>query len=149
MKNFKDKMRQRIPSYDEFVANFREIEFRSDNTKQKALVQYLLQRFDAHARDGTPVDYEAMTIEHIAPENPAGGGSALPNVGKLGNLILLPEAANSKLGNSDFAAKRSAFRAAGVPLDAVLESSNDWSIAEINQRTEDLAKRAHEKVFRV
>ncbi len=103
----------------------------------------------AYARNGTPVDYEAMTIEHIAPENPVGGGSALPNVGKLGNLILLPEAVNSKLGNAEFAAKRTAFKGAGVPLDSVLETSNSWSIAEINRRTEDLAKRAHERVFRV
>jgi hypothetical protein len=148
LKGFKEKMRQRIPSYEEFAANFQEIEFRSDNTKQKALVQYLLQRFDAHTRNGTPVDYEAMTIEHIAPEKPS-GGNALPNVGKLGNLVLLSEAVNSKLGNADFDAKRAAYKKAGVPLDAVLETSNSWSVAEINQRTEHLAKQAYEQVFRV
>ncbi len=142
LKQFKEKMRQRIPSYEEFAANFREIEFLSANTKQKALVQYLLQRFDSHARDGAPLDYEAMTIEHIAPEKPAGGGTALSNVGKLGNLILLPEAVHSKFGNADFATKRAAYKRAGVPIDPILEADNGWKTGSNDQRTKPAAKAA-------
>src|SRR5439155_16707669 len=103
LKEFRNKMRQRIPTYAEFEANFYQIEFLAGNTKQKGLVQYLLQRIDAFYRSGAPADYDKMSIEHIAPENPpAGTASSITHVGKLGNLLLLHESLNNKLGNKDF-----------------------------------------------
>lgn len=73
IKTFRDKLKARVPSFPEFEAGFSRLEFLSTNTKDKGLVQYLLQRLDHHQREGPPVDYPKMTIEHIAAENPPPG----------------------------------------------------------------------------
>jgi hypothetical protein len=135
LKDFKGKMRERIPSYQEFEANFGEIEFISDNTKQKSLVQYLVRRFDEHLRQGAPANYEIMGIEHIAPENPAPGVTSPTSIGKLGNLLLLPDELNARLGNTDFKSKLAAYKKAGVPLDPILEHAQRWGDEEIARRT--------------
>ena len=59
------KLRERIPSYDEFRINFRQILFTNTITKNRALVRYILSRFDEHSRPAVVVDYNAMTIEHL------------------------------------------------------------------------------------
>ena len=147
---FRNKMRQRIPNYAEFEANFNEIEYSDKNTKQKTLVQYLLQRLDGHQRLGAPADYSRMTIEHILPQNPA-GASRVPSsgVGKQGNLLLLEESVNSTLGNRDFNAKRNEYRASGTPIDPIIAKAKRWTDAEINARTNWLAKLAYDEVFKV
>lgn len=147
--DFRTKMQQRIPKYAEFEANFHEIAFFSGNTKDKALVQYLLQRLDMYQRSGPPLDYAQMTIEHIAPENPAAGAPVVPptRLGKLGNLLLLDQAFNDKVANKAFAAKRDAYKTAKVPLDAAIKGAKHWTDIDIDNRTAYLAKLAYEKVF--
>jgi len=139
----------RVPSYAEFEAGIGRVEYLSTNTKQKGLVQYLLQRLDQHQRHGPPVDYTKMTIEHIAPESPPSGSATVDGVGRLGNLLLLGEGLNNKLGNKAFADKQKLYKGAVVPVDTVLTGATDWTVVEIDKRTKELAKVAYEKVFRV
>jgi len=89
IKAFIQKLRQRVPSYQEFEANFLEIVYRRDSTKQRSLVHYILSRLDAAQRTGAVVDYQQMTIEHICPESPDGTWPATKNVGMVGNLVLV------------------------------------------------------------
>ncbi|WP_286850261.1 HNH endonuclease family protein [Hydrogenophaga sp. 70-12] len=147
LKDFREKMRARVPAKEEFVANFRAVEYLSTSTKQKSLVQYLLRRFDAHWR-GTPVDYGQMTIEHIAAEKPAGAAQGAAS-GRLGNLVLLPHNLNVQLGNKSFSHKLPAFKKAGIPLDTHLSSAQSWGEKEIIARTDYLAELGYETVFRV
>lgn len=149
LKAFRSKLRTRVPTYADFEAGFEQLEYLSTNTKQKSIVQYLLQRLDQHQRNSLPVDYAKMSIEHIAPENPAGGASAVASVGRIGNLVLLDERANSKVGNKPFAAKRTLYKTALTPLDTVLDRASQWTSTEINSRTKLLAKLAYEQVFKV
>jgi Protein of unknown function DUF262/Protein of unknown function (DUF1524) len=148
LKDFRAKMRDRVPEKGEFVSNFRSIEYVSTSTKQKSLVQYLLRRFDEHFRStSAPVDYGQMSIEHIYPESPSSGATG-GYVGLLGNLILLPKALNSNLGNKDFKTKKTAFLKAGVPLDSHLSGARTWAQKEIEERTQALAELAFDTVFK-
>lgn len=147
LKDFRAKMRNRVPPKDEFVANFRSINYLSTGTRQKALVQYLLRRYDSHWRS-SPIDYAQMTIEHIAPENPKDGGDS-PGNGMLGNLILLPHDLNVKIGNKPFSQKMTAFKANGIPLDEKLLAVTSWGNKEIHERTDYLADVGYEKIFKV
>jgi hypothetical protein len=149
LKAFKLKLRARVPSMAEFEAGFSQLEFLSTNTKQKALVQYLLQRLDQHQRKSAPVDYAKMSIEHIAPENPAAGAATATSVGRVGNLILLDEKTNSKVGNKSFSTKKALYKSAPTPIDEVLNKATQWTSKQIDERTRALAKLAYEKVFRV
>jgi len=151
LNDFKTKMHNRRPTRAAFEAGFQQISFFSGNTKDKSLVQYLLQRLDQHQRSGPPLDYAQMTIEHIAPENPAAGMPVVPSthVGKLGNLILLDQTFNNKAANKDFASKRLTYKSAKTPLDTTLKSATQWTEAEIDARTAALAQLAYDHVFTI
>jgi hypothetical protein len=148
IKAFGVKLKARVPSFAEFEAGVEKLEFLSSNTKQKAIVQYLLQRIDAHLRPGAPVDYEKMTIEHVAPEKPS-TGTAEASVGRLGNLLLLDGTTNSGLGSKPFVKKRAAYVTASVPLDASLSGATEWTSLEIDMRTKALARMAYDRIFRL
>jgi hypothetical protein len=149
IKTFREKLKARVPVYAEFEAGIGQLEYLSTNTKQKALVQYLLQRLDHELRKGPPVDYTKMTIEHIAPENPASDALVIDGTGRLGNLLLLDEASNDKVANKPFTEKKKLYEIAAVPLDSTLADAENWTATKIDARTKALAQIAYNKVFHV
>ncbi len=125
------------------------IQYTEESSKQKPLVKYPLARIDEHLRKDPVIDYDAMTIEHVAPQKPDGAPS-IANAGALGNLILIPPKLNNKvLGNKTFDKKKVELKRAKIPLDASLSSATAWGATEIVGRTKELAKLAYEKVFRI
>ena len=58
----KQKLRDRIPSLDEFKALFPGVVFTDNFTKQKKLVKYTLVGLDSQVPSPAVVDYEQMTI---------------------------------------------------------------------------------------
>ena len=89
-----------------------------------------------------------MTIEHIAPENPQNSGT-VTDVGRIGNLLLLPQNQNSNLANLPFDKKLAAYKQAGVYMDSALSSATKWTNKEIQRRTDVLAKLAYKEIFKV
>lgn len=149
LRGFQQKLRARIPEETTFTAQFREVRFLSSDSKQRPLVRYILERMDTHLRTDQVVDYDKMTIEHIAPENPLGGNSKGLDPGNIGNLIFISEGLNSKLKNKDFAAKKAALLSAGIPLDDVLKNATQWTAKEINSRATLMAKLAYNKIWKL
>jgi hypothetical protein len=148
IRDFVEKLRSRLPSQAEFEAGFVEIQYLEEASRQKPLMKYLLSRFDAASRRAAVVDYEAMTIEHLAPQKPPGGSSIPPEVvGSIGNLLLVPRNLNEELANKPFKKKREILLSAGVPLDDIVKKASDWREDEIQKRTRALAVRAQEEVF--
>lgn len=147
---FVAKLRARLPTAAEFAAAFGELQH-TDSSKQRSIIKYLLTRLDQEGRPHDAVDYASMSIEHIAPLNPKPGEPATPpNVGKIGNLILVPETLNNEvLANAPFEKKRIAYKKAFLPLDPVLASATAWTAAKIDERTKALATFVQETVFRV
>jgi hypothetical protein len=151
LREFIEKLRQRIPVYEEFEANFGEIQYTSGQTKQKPLVRYLLRRFDMHWRAGRePVDYDQLTVEHIAPEarGPTWDVSAAM-LGKLGNLTFVTQDLNNRLRDRPFDEKISVMKEAGVPMDKSLSEATGWGDEDIQRRTKELARLGYEQVFRL
>jgi uncharacterized protein with ParB-like and HNH nuclease domain len=151
IKELKQKMREKLPTYDEFLASFRNIKFVKDFTKQKRIIQYTLSKIDKHYNDsGTTIDYETMTLEHILPQNPKVKGHVnSEHVGLLGNLILISEATNNAMANDDFAIKKKILLSSNIFIDQIISSSTEWTDREIDQRTELLAKNAYNTVFKI
>jgi len=146
---FLAKLRDRLPSAAEFAVAFGELQ--TENAKQRPGIRYLLIRVDQHLRKHGAVDYEKMSIEHIASQRPRPGDSPAPaNVGKLGNLILAPESLNNEvLANKPFRKKKEAYKKGHLPLDEILVAAKSWDAAKIDSRTKFLAAVVQEKVFRV
>lgn len=148
--DFLKRLRERVPKEGEFTDGILGLRYSDENTKQKSLVRYTLTRLDRHFRAGAPVDYDKMTIEHIAPQHPK-AGTAIARMAEIGNLILVPEKLNSEvLQNKSFAEKKKLMKDNGVPFDATLSSSGShWGDVEVAARGKAIATLAYNEIFKV
>ncbi len=144
------KLRDRIPSLVEVKALFPEIVFTDNITKDKSLVKYILARFDKRLSSAITVDYDSMTIEHLASQSHIGtGGFTEDIVGQLGNLILVSEDLNNKLANKPFSEKKQILKAAGYVIPKEIKNASTWTAKQITERTEMMAGEAYDKLWRI
>jgi uncharacterized protein with ParB-like and HNH nuclease domain len=149
LQDLKKKLKDKIPSYQEFEANFSEIGYSDTFTKQKKIVQYILRKIDGFNSNGVSLDYEQMTIEHLASQNPKSTGvvSSL-HLSQLGNLILVDSQLNTSLSNKDFTQKQKMLSDSRICwIDDTIKKAKSWANQEIEVRTKYLAKLAYNKVW--
>ncbi|MDT3405011.1 hypothetical protein QE417_004083 [Mucilaginibacter terrae] len=151
IRELKGRMREKLPTYDEFLASFRTLKFTNNYTRQKRILQYTLGKIDRHFNSsGVVINYEQMTLEHIAAQSISHKPANYDEyVGTIGNLIFIDQKTNNDLANRDFAEKIKTLIKSSVFVDDTLKSSLIWEQEQINQRTEDLAKLAFTKVFKI
>ena len=149
LRDLKTRLKDRLPGYQEFEAGFVEIRYSDAHTKNRKLVRYILRKLDSFFNtSGVALNYELMTIEHIAPQNPRPGSSVkLPHVSLLGNLILVDNSLNRSLANNDFAQKQKDLLKSRVWVDDMIREARRWSEADIEVRTKYLADLAYNKVW--
>jgi len=123
-------------------------------------LKYFLWMLDRYAATPAPAPLvlrlEEFQIEHVAPQNPDGGGRPVTNVDAIGNLCILTGDENRELGNLDFAEKLATvndWKKANSFLTAklsqkIFDDHTSWGENEINGRTKALKYQAY-KVFRV
>lgn len=150
IKELKDKLRARVPSLDQIKAAFPEITYTDNITRQRKLVKYILVGLHQPSPSADPVDYEQMTIEHLAPQSLIGhDGFDEATIGQIGNLILVSSELNGKLSNRSFGEKKKILIEADFDLPKEIASAEAWGPAEIRQRTTDLAERAYNDVWKI
>lgn len=150
IQDLKKKLRARVPSFDEFRALFPDILFTDNLTKQKDLVKYVLVSIDRRKPSPAVIDYDQMTIEHLASQSMIGtNGFDEALIGQIGNLLLVPETLNNKLKNRPFAEKKVILLEAGFKLPKGIKSVSKWGPADIRERTASLAKEAYDKVWKL
>ena len=140
LQEFRAKLKTRVPDKVPFKAGFAALRYSQQDSRDRPLVRYILEKLDASFRKDAAIDYAKMTIEHIAPENPPAGKTAPTLFATLGNLILVSEELNGKLKNKPFDQKKKMMIEAGVPLDPILQKATVWGDKEIGDRTEALAE---------
>lgn len=144
----KEKLAPKRPGYAEFEPGFLELRYSTQMTKQKNLVRYILLKIYQAKSTGLPIDAEQVTIEHLAPENPAkASGLTAEIVASIGNLILVDQSLNNKLANKDVAQKVEILNAAKVWVDPVILNATTWGVAEIQERTKLLAEEAYNQIW--
>ena len=139
LRELRNKLRAGLPTKDEFIAGFKGLRFSATFTKQRKLVHYVLcemARFDSR---GTAVDCDSMTIEHIAPQ---AGTVDEETIAHIGNLILVDDPTNNKLGAKAFAQKQVVLKSTNVPLKDSILAATKWESAEIFQRADEMARKA-------
>jgi len=151
IRELSQKMREKIPTFDEFLAAFRTLKFTNGYTKQKKIIQYTLSKFDGHYNsNGVSINYDLMTLEHILPQNPSTKAVNHDSyVGQIGNLILIDEQTNNALGSKSFIDKKVILQNANIHLDKTILSATDWTQKEIDARTLDIATTAFNTVFTI
>jgi len=146
------KLRDKIPTYPEFQANFENIMYCRKYQKQKKLVQYILRKiYDKKYRmPGIPVDYSRMTIEHLAPENPSKNDNlTIEDVSKIGNLLYVDFDLNDKLKNKPFSEKLAILIQYQYPIDDIISNSTKWGKDEIDKRTKHLSEISYKSIWKI
>ncbi len=150
IKALSEKIGQKIPSYQEFEANFMQICYTNNITKQKSLVKYVLSKIHAVYTKDTVTNNDLMTIEHILPQSKIGhDGYTDKEIGQLGNLILVPADLNADLGHAEFLDKRGVIDQEGVFLDEKVSEASTWDQEQIKDRTKWMAKLAYDKIWKI
>lgn len=154
LNELKVKLKEKIPSKEEFNANFSEIFVTAKISKFKSLIRYILIKYDQYNRKtkglNSSVDYDNMTIEHIYPENP----KSIPKlndeeVGMLGNLILVDHGLNERLGTKPFLDKQKLLTASDLYVDNQIRDARNWGLIEIKVRTNKIAEICYDKIFKI
>ncbi len=151
VKELKDALISKLPTYEEFLANFSKLKYIDNYRKDKKIIQYTMESYNSHYdKSGVPINYDLMTIEHIYPQNPDDPiGDINEFVGTVGNLIFVDEHTNNKLGNKKFSEKKKILEKSNIFCDEYLLSSSEWTSKEIEKRTEDIAKKIYNEVFKI
>lgn len=148
----KVKLRDKLPSKDEFLASFMELQYSSTYTKEKELIKYILTKYDSYyskkQKSGVTKNYDLMTIEHIHAEKNTSTSVSDDFVGLMGNLILMDEALNGKLGNKPFNQKYPIYTTSDIYLDKKIIGKTTWGESEISDRTEFIGRKLYDEVFK-
>jgi hypothetical protein len=144
-----DKLRNKLPSLDEFKVAFKEIVFTNSNSKQRNLVRYILRKFAEYYSYKYPVDFDDLTIEHLHPQSEISNDWKEEIVGCLGNLILLDQKMNGEIANKSFRDKKSILLNEGYTLPEIINKAEDWTPYEAIKNTEYLAEIAYKKIWEI
>lgn len=142
------KLRSKLPPFGEFEARFLELRHSAKFTKQRNLVRYILTKMTQHNWTGVPIDPDKMTVEHLAPENPP-KPSALTDeqVASVGNLMLVDQKLNNRLGAKSFTDKTKLLKRAGLRLDDAVKNASTWAAPEIEARAKAMAAQAYNEIW--
>lgn len=135
------------PSDTVFEQMFIEKSGISDN-----VARYLLLKIENHLRGAAgQLPIEAGTLEHILPQSPERHWRRDPKdpavkalINRLGNLTLLRQQENSKVGNESFRKKKEVYggQKERLHINEIVASSSRWSEAEIRRRQKFLGQQA-------
>jgi hypothetical protein len=146
-----EKLREAMPSRDEFIAGFLSLGYSSTHTGDKSLAQYVLEQIYRHHMSGAvELNFGAMTIEHICPERQREGEPEVPPpaIQSIGNLILVSESLNNRLANRNFEAKRQVLaNEAELWVDPIILEATEWGSEEIEARARKLAQDSYDVVW--
>ncbi len=139
-----DRFKHMQPPQAEFVLGFNEIYYSREFQSQRPLVRYILEQFHRHLNAADPVNYTAMTIEHLMSED-ANAPEELKAC--LGNLLFVSEEVNQKLKNKKFKDKKKILKDAGVRFDPILAKAVEWKKETIQRRLAYMADLAYNKIW--
>lgn len=149
LSEIRGKLTERRPERERFLLAFEERFFFTNSfTRESKLVRYVLESFLRRASPTT--SFERLSIEHIMPQKDLQRGVPLEVIGALGNLMLVSDGLNSKLGDKAYPVKRSilASDGSGYDIGGVLDVDS-WTAESISARTRMLAKRAYDEVWKL
>ena len=150
IKELKQKLAERVPSESEFVALFPELLYTSTLSKQRGLVKYVLVNMAKTEQLALAGNWDDLTIEHIIPQARIDDGTCSEKiVGQLGNLLLVPNKLNEKLKDKPLKDKKKIFLEANYPLPEEISNVDDWTPALVEKRTQSIALRAYQEVWRI
>jgi hypothetical protein len=168
---FTQRLRGQLASQSEFTTRFCEITYAQDTI---GLLIYIFDRFSnynlapgerVNIFDPQPgVKRNNHNVEHFLPQNPEDGAPidspTLQAIDNVGNLLVISFRANSSLGNlspakkiqklnGELAKKIQNLSYVREFIEKYGPSAVSWDEAKINNRAQDMAKDAYERVWKL
>ncbi len=147
------KLNSKLPTKDVFEIKFnKRLYFSDQKTKQKKLVQYALKKLEYHSQNYN-IDLMNISLEHIYPENPDFKKWDKLNIPELsiniGNIVLLDQGLNSKIGNKPFKDKQLIVKEKTtlVTTKDVFEKNKKWGETEIIKRRQEIINDLFENIW--
>ena len=145
------------PEKDYFVDHFLKVRYKKSEAARK-LLKYILEEFNNNLTTGeTRIDFDEVNLEHILPQNPKQWGLNKKDieeyVNSLGNLCLLHKGKNSGIGNKPMNSKipvllSSEIKATKILAESIQSNNLEWNESIINERANDLADLAFNKIWK-
>ena len=146
LSQIREGLRPVYMSDEDFVNAFKTKSI-STGGRNRRLVKYILTKIENQlAGKGYHYTDATFTIEHILPEhygenwNEFFAGSSEKYVHRLGNYTLLEVGKNREAGDKPFEDKKALYQASQFKLAQDLLRYEEWNIAALNQRQEQMAK---------
>ena len=137
---------QDLPSYNVFEEEFLNKKYTSAYTKDKKLIQYILNKLEFYYGGTDELRLREPTIEHIYSES-----ENEDYIGMIGNLLPLGGALNSEIGNASFNEKHQNYRRSSyLTTKKFVEKyseTTDWNKNEIESRTKEIASLFYYKIW--
>jgi len=146
------KLKERVPSESAFLALFPDLIYTNTNSKQRALVKYVLIRLSRVLGHQYAADVDDLTIEHLVPQSKIEQGKWTEEIiGQIGNLILVTKTVNEKLKNKSFEEKKAVLKSNKCIdlLPNYFTSAKDLTPALIEQRTKELGSIAYNDAWKI
>ncbi|AZN37983.1 DUF262 domain-containing protein [Iodobacter ciconiae] len=125
----------RMPNLNEAQVAFEKIVYTSKKKRYKNLVRYCLSKYMGKEYSGLLIDFDGLTIEHIAAQSLSKTGISDDVIGSIGNLMLISENINKcKLGDKCFLDKKNILLDEKYPLDDIVLAADFWDESLIKSR---------------
>jgi len=143
IKNFKDKIKSKVPERDTFITKFKLLSY--SNTRQRDVIRYTLWKIYKNMFPAVDIDRSSLSIEHLASQ--AGGEVSVHTIG---NLLAVPVKFNGEvLSSKPFLDKKKLLIEGGYSLDDNIKAAQDWKTEDIEKRTDNLAAYAYDTVWSI
>lgn len=148
--SLKKKFYELLPSKNEFIERFIEIQYKNNN---KALLRYILTQYEQILKwwyGETIPDFTQTNIEHIFPQT-NNGSMDVKDSNNIGNLMLLSISLNSECGNKSLDEKKSIYMKSDFAMvKEVVEviNSNAWDESKIKKRAKRIADILYTEMYK-
>lgn len=141
------KIKSKVPSYDEFEIKFLELNYLSTKTRNKTIIKYALRRLVGNDANGLDINHANLTIEHLVPESEIKRGVRPDIIGSIGNLILTDSHTNHRmLKDKALHEKMSMLKRANYPLHLFFLDNYDGTSESALLRAKNIASNLYNKV---
>jgi hypothetical protein len=141
IKDFKKKIKSKVPSRNTFLAKFKLLAY--NNPRPREVIRYTLWKIYKKKNPAVDIDRSTLTIEHLLPQS-----SNLSNLHGIGNLLAVPANFNANvLMDKPFVQKRESLVNNGFSLEPEISSATTWGAPEIDKRANALAEYAYDEVW--
>ncbi|WP_237210342.1 DUF262 domain-containing protein [Rothia nasimurium] len=153
IEDLRKTLQEKIPSEDEFILKFKNINYNTGNARDKMLVQYILKKLHLEYYNFgiTGSDWSSMSVEHLLSQAESSRHNIHANIyGQLGNLLYVDKKVNERdLKDLDFIDKKDILIEKSIQIPTEILQKDSWDEADISERTENMAAVAYNTVWKL